>query len=1022
VERLSAALLAAALLLGAPAEGAAEGPLVVSGVVLKLPPGEDARLLEGLVAVRAGQPLSPRALRRTATLLYQLGRFSDVVIRASPSGEGQVVLVVECLPRRLVRSVRVVDRSALPVLPEEQLRRVAGLAAADEFWPGRLEDGLRRIRAALERRGYRRPVVAGKAAGETEVDVLLEVEAGTPTRVAALSLGGNLGAQAPALLAGLPLRPGGVLDLDELEAEVRQLRSRLRREGWLRARVLEPAVTIDGTSARVEIPVEEGPRIELRFVGNDSFGARELHAQLGLDPEQPVDEAAADGAASRLRGFYQERGWAAARVEAREVRSGDRAVVRFEIDEGRRYRVARVHFTGNQEREPAWLAARLREAFEAAVPAEGEAKSGDAERLAQASGSTALPAGHAWAEPGQAWHEPTFRQAVARVVDQCRAEGYLEAAHEGTRVVLDARAGTAEVEILLREGPRTFIESVAFEGNASLPLAQLLAATRIAPGQPLSYPAVEQSRAALVALYAERGWLYARIQDQEEFSSDRKAAGVRLLIEEGPQVRVASVAVIGNRRTREQVVRSTIDLKPGDVYAPVAAARSQTALLRLGVFRSAGLRLNDPEVPEPDKDLTVELSERPWLSVAPGFGFSIANGPRAFVEYSQPNLFGRALELAARAKVNLPLNILDQRPDLLDSAGRLKPVSDRLEGYANVGLHYPRLHFLPLPVAVHLDAIGERVHRKAYDMTRVSTVLGADLAMFSRLTFSLQGEMEVDDVRKSAAAETATLTRADVENLRFPQGITTLVSIRPTLSLDWRDNSVHPRSGWFASLTADYSHSLGYAAPDAPRNYLLFGAIPGSEVFTNMLKLQATGTWYVPVGRPLVLALSARGGRVLPLDGLSNTILPKRFYLGGASTMRGYAEDEMVPQDLRADYLKQVRDCNNSLSGAGCTNSALGVAAGHPPPSVGGQTFVLFKAEARIVVQGGFELGLFADVGNLWLEPKASGLGDLRLNVGAGLRFLTPIGPAVLDLGINTSPDRRLAERVYAPHFSIGFF
>ena len=79
---MSAFALALALCAAAP--GAPPRAPLVSGVVLKLPPGEDAAALEGLVALKAGQPLSARALRRTATLLYQLGRFSDVVIRALP--------------------------------------------------------------------------------------------------------------------------------------------------------------------------------------------------------------------------------------------------------------------------------------------------------------------------------------------------------------------------------------------------------------------------------------------------------------------------------------------------------------------------------------------------------------------------------------------------------------------------------------------------------------------------------------------------------------------------------------------------------------------------------------------------------------------------------------------------------------------------------------------------------------------------------------------------------------------------
>ena len=68
-----------------------------------------------------------------------------------------------------------------------------------------------------------------------------------------------------------------------------------------------------------------------------------------------------------------------------------------------------------------------------------------------------------------------------------------------------------------------------------------------------------------------------------------------------------------------------------------------------------------------------------------------------------------------------------------------------------------------------------------------------------------------------------------------------------------------------------------------------------------------------------VLALSLRGGRVLPLDPASQTIGPKRFFLGGASTMRGYGEDELIPQDVRGAYLEQVRACAGSASGLACS-------------------------------------------------------------------------------------------------------
>jgi len=1007
------ALLLAALLLAAPAP--AEPPPIVAGVVLKLPPGEDAAVLEGLVAARAGQPLSARALRRTVTLLYQLGRFSDVVVRAVPAEPGRVVLVVECLRKRLVRSLELRFPAGGSVLDGDQLQRLLGLGAGDEFWQGRLDEGMARAREAYRRRGYRQASLQAQVKGDDQVEVVVQVEEGPPTRVAAVELAAGAGPDGVALRQGMRTAPGAVLDLEALEADVRALRLRLRREGWLRSRVAEPAVAVDGAEARVRVEVEPGPRVAFRFQGNQGLSDAELRGQLGIDPEQPLDEAALEAAAARTRAHYQERGWATARVELRTIRTAEREVILFEVDEGRRYAVAAIRFPGVEARAEPWLQARLRQAFEEQEP--GEVEQGDAERLVRASGSTAPVRSRAGIEPGRVWYEPAFRQAVERLVEAYRSDGHLEAAHEGTRVTLDAARGTAEVEVLLREGVQTRIDSVAFEGSAEVPLPRLLEAVKLKPGDPLSFGAVELTRAALLATYAARGFLYARIADTEEFSADRRAAALRFQIEEGPRVQVASVSVTGNHRTREGVVRSTVEVRPGDVFDPGAVTRSQTALLRLGVFRSVGLRLNDPEVPESQKDLTVELVERPWRTLAPGIGYSIANGPRVLLEYSQPNLLGQALELAGRAKVNYPVNVLGLRKDL----ELKKRPAERFEGYVNVGLHYPRLFFLPLPVAAHLDAIGEQVHRKAYDLTRVSTILGFDAAVLSRTTLSLQYEFEVDDIRKNPL-DLLSATSADLQARRLPEGITTLQSIRPALVLDYRDNSLHPHSGWQASLSADYSRSLALRPDGGTRRYLFFGLVPGSDIPTHLLKLQGAATGYLPVGRSVVLALSLRGGRVWSLDSTSQTIGPKRFFLGGATTMRGASDDEMVPEDLRAAYLDQVRACNGSLTGLGCSDVGRSVVSGQPPISDGGEAFLLAKLELRVALRGSVEAGLFLDAGNLWVLPGNASLGNLRLHAGFGLRFVTPIGPAALDVGFNTAADRRLAERVYAPHFSIGLF
>ncbi|GEJ55625.1 outer membrane protein assembly factor [Anaeromyxobacter diazotrophicus] len=985
----------------APREPAAtaERPIVAS-VELKLPPGEDAAALRRFVTVAPGAPLDRRELRRTVQLLYGSGRFANVVARTAPAAGG-VALVLECLARQTVASVAV-EAGPRPALDEERVRRAAGLAPGDELWAGRLEDAAARARAFYARHGYRSATVVARAEGEGAARVVLAVAEGPPTRVASLAFSGAPGLAPERLADGLASQPGAVLDLDLLEADAREVRARLKRAGWLRARV-GAAVVSGEPAAAVTIPVEAGGRVAVRFAGATAFPPADLRAVLALEDEQALDGTALALTADRLRGYYVARGFAAARVTVREEAAGGGSALVFQVEEGRRYRVTEVTFPGAAGKSADWLRERLDEALDQLAPQDPGGAQADAARLARAAGSPAVVRAPPLVEPRQAWNPPLWDEAALRLVELYRADGYLDAAYEGARATLDARAGTVAVELRLREGVRTVVEAVVFTGQRALPADALAAAARIAPGDPLAYEALEATRAALLARYARSGYLYARVREEEELSQDRRRGTVRFTIEEGPCVRVGAVVVAGARRTRDDVVRETLALRPGDVYDPDAASRSQTALLRLGVFRSVGLRLADPELPAPVKDVTVEVSERPWRTLSPGAGFSLANGPRAFVELTEPNLLGRALELSARAKVNYPLTVF--RRDLEQT-----PPADRFEGRLDVGLHDPRVHLLGLPAGGRVDGILERLHRPAYDLARGSTILGLDLPATSRVTLSLQYELEVDHIIRKADT-TLPITRADLERLRLPEGVTTLQSLRPVLAIDYRDDSVHPRRGWLATGTADYSHSIGG----------LLGVLPRSDSYTHMLRLSGSVSGYLPLGAS-VLAVSVRGGRVLPLDRDSQTIGPKRFFLGGASSMRGYGEDEMIPEDVRGNYLDQVRACQSSLSGFACSPTARAIAAGQFLASEGGESFANAKAELRFPLRESVEMGLFADLGNLWLDPRVGSVTDLRVNVGAGLRFLTPIGPAVLDLGVNPAPDQRLGEVWVAPHFSIGMF
>ena len=84
------------------------------------------------------------------------------------------------------------------------------------------------------------------------------------------------------------------------------------------------------------------------------------------------------------------------------------------------------------------------------------------------------------------------------------------------------------------------------------------------------------------------------------------------------------------------------------------------------------------------------------------------------------------------------------------------------------------------------------------------------------------------------------------------------------------------------------------------------------------------------------------------------------------------------------------------------------------------------NSELRMRTRGSLSLVAFVDAGNSWARPWQFDPGDLRVAVGPGLRYRTPIGPVRADFGYQLTPIEGLLvngepeKRHWRVHFSIG--
>ncbi|HKC58703.1 MAG TPA: POTRA domain-containing protein [Myxococcales bacterium] len=1004
-------------------------PVRVGQVVFE---GTDAKELRALVPVEDGAPLDARAVRDAVRALHASGRFARVAAYIEPlprelyrSGWTRAVrLVFAVSPVQKLVSVTFRGQRALA---ESQLHQIANLQVNAEFIEEPVARAADAILAAYNRIGYRRASITPiRTVTKDGVALEMRIDEGPATRIAEVRFDGDVALRRDELLAAFKLRPGDVLNLSALDDGVRGVRERYRRAGRLRAVVESPILEdVPPAGARVIVPVQAGPVVKFHMRGNAAFPDSLLIAQLGLSAptageDEPVDAQMAQEMAARLRRFYVGQGFLRARVAEREITTRDGTVeLVFSIDEDRPVRVEQLVFTGNQQFTNRQLGERVLQQLRDAVvsdPAAGaDPWAVDATQVAGRIPEPRRP--RTRTEPETVFDPVPYARALKQIEDLYKSQGYLSVRAGPPRPeAIKGDPHRLRVTIPIAEGEQTRVSRILIEGGGDVPARELDGAIALRKGEPFSYFLAEEGRAALTQIFTRRGHLYARVEDEESFDENAEPGQefarveVRYRIQPGPVVRVAFVEVVGQRKTQESLVLDLINLKQGDVLTPEVLDRGQQALLRTGIFFSATLTPRNPEVAESEKTIQVQLRERPTKDFQATMGFSLADGPRVGVQWTQGNLLGRGLTFSAVAKADFPFlrppYSTTTCPEVLSPTSQcvtqFHAPDDPIERVVDLGLSAPRLWPITDKLRAGLDLIHERALRPSYSLTKYSAQASVDLAKNRPIAAGLQYEVGYQSFGTFPTPADA-LADVDPRIFRLPPGQMIFGSLRPSVALDLRDDPARPRSGIFIQASGDYFRAFqasGFAPP-------------------RLVKLQAIAAGYIPLPFLSSLMLSARGGRIYQLDSNSHTPGDRSFYLGGATSLRGFHEDAVQPQDVVEELHREVQFCQGTLTGIACTPQALAAIAGGS--SSGGDEFIAFTAELRLSMSPSLELALFYDAGNLWATPTYRFFKTLVLRdaVGFGLRWLTPIGRVAIDLGINLSPDPLFNEPRIGPYFAI---
>lgn len=365
----------------------------------------------------------------------------------------------------------------------------------------------------------------------------------------------------------------------------------------------------------VEFTLHTRPRVRVVLDGAEEVDDDFIEEAIKTKSGDLLDTYRIDRDARALRTKLRDDGYLDAEVTHKEVpREGDEDVdVIYVIHTGPKVHVDELIFEGAKALDPSDL-------LDATGPDALETKPREIFGLVEK--GTYKPEG--------------LRRDADRVARYYRSQGYLDARVYPLeeRFTLDGEAVTLVVAV--EEGERYHIRRVGVEGTTVLTEERLLGELPVKAGRPFLGDDLRASMDRIRQLYGQRAYIHCEVDVDVRYDLERKLLDVTLVVNEGPKVRIDEIRIVGNDKTKEEVLRRELSVYPGEYYDGEELEASVARLGRLRYFQD--VRVDFQPGSEPGREhLVIGVDEARTGAFVIGGGVSTTAGFFGNISLTQRN-------------------------------------------------------------------------------------------------------------------------------------------------------------------------------------------------------------------------------------------------------------------------------------------------------------------------------------------------------------------------------------------------
>lgn len=574
------------------------------------------------------------------------------------------------------------------------------------------------------------------------------------------------------------------------------------------------------------VSVVERPAIaDIKFTGNKDIETDKLKKSLkdvGFAEGQAFDRSLLDKVEQELQRQYFSQGKYGVKIKTVVTPlERNRVGIAINISEGKVARIKRINIVGNH----AFKDSELLDQFQLTGPTTFSFYSGA---------------------------DQYSKQKLAADLETLRSfyqnRGYINFNIDSTQVSITPDKKDIYITVNITEGEPYTVKEVKLAGDLVVKSDELAKFITIRPGEIFSRKRATETSNKLSERLGNDGYAFANVNIIPDVDKEHKQVSLTFFVDPGKRVYVRRINMIGNIKTRDEVLRREMRQMEGAWFSTEKVNRSRTRLQRLGFFDE--VNVETPAVPgtTDQVDVNYTVVERSSGTLSVGLGYSQGQGLLFNTSITQDNFLGTGNRVSAAFN--------NSRVNTIYSLGYTNPYYT-LDGVSRGFNAFYRT----------TDAAQANVANYTTD------AFGGDVNY--GIPISENDTVHLGVGYEHTKLKTSVYTPIEILNFVTANGDSyNNVNVRGSWARDTRNRAILPDRGGLTSFSAESS-------------------VPGVNL--QYYKLGARHQHFFPLSKKLTLSLNGEIGYGASFG--KTTELPpfEKYYAGGANSVRGYQDNTLGP-------------------------------------------------------------------------------------------------------------------------------